>query len=200
LRAIAVKKDDLFPTTNDDATSRRLLPYDRIDYGPWYRVEAGLIRLLHNTESVQQSPARPCPEVTEEVQGTSHGGKDSSTRIAAGTAINHDSQDSQDLSPPSPPQPRWDKDHRRLLIGDKILREYRHHPAKNQTTILASFEELGWSKRIDVPILKIKLQPTLRELNKGIKPKVIRFRADGTGKGIIWEYVGKATKKSSKSS
>ena len=47
MRAVAAKRADLLPNIEDNAASRRLLPYDRIDYWPWFKIEAGLRTLLN---------------------------------------------------------------------------------------------------------------------------------------------------------
>ena len=91
---------------------------------------------------------------------------------------------------PHSAKPRWDANHRCLLVGSVVVRRYTGD-APNQTRILEAFEAAGWPPRVASPFLegdrKYRLNKTLRDLNKGISPKLIRFRADGTGTGIRWE-------------
>ena len=80
-------------------------------------------------------------------------------------------------------KPRWDKEQRELWVGDQSVRPYRNK-APNQTIILESFETEDWPVRIDSPLSQEKdLYQTLWQLNHKIVPPVIRFKADGTGKG-----------------
>lgn len=66
--------------------------------------------------------------------------------------------------------------------------------ARNQVSVLEAFEAAGWPKCIDDPLpaltgrkgKKRRLQ-TIRSLNEGLEAGTIRFRADGTGRGICWE-------------
>jgi hypothetical protein len=94
--------------------------------------------------------------------------------------------------------PCWDAENRRLWLGTCLVKEFRQ-PAPNQTTLLDVFQEEGWAGgRIDDPLPRAKdegekdakrrLHETVKNLNRGLKPGTIRFRGDGTGQGIAWEY------------
>ena len=89
--------------------------------------------------------------------------------------------------------PRWDWVRRQLRVGDLIVKQFRM-PAPNQETILAAFEEEGWPIRIDDPLPplpdldpKRRLHDAINKLNRNQKQRVLKFRGDGTGRGIYWE-------------
>jgi hypothetical protein len=56
---------------------------------------------------------------------------------------------------------------------------------------------VGWCDRFVDPLSrtydmdpKRRLRQTIEDINKShINPAIIRFRMDGTGKGVIWELV-----------
>ena len=89
--------------------------------------------------------------------------------------------------------PKWDRLRRELRVGVRIVKEYRR-PAPNQETILAAFEEEGWPFRIDDPLpphkdhdSKRRLHDAINKLNRRQKQRLLKFRGDGTGRGIVWE-------------
>src|SRR5947208_16269474 len=64
-----------------------------------------------------------------------------------------------------------------------------------QDTILSVFQESGWPTRIDDPLPpaagqdpKLRLREVVKRLNRHQRPYLIRFRTDGRGKGILWEW------------
>ncbi|HEY1378637.1 MAG TPA: hypothetical protein VGF55_17690 [Gemmataceae bacterium] len=86
-------------------------------------------------------------------------------------------------------QPQWDGE--RLWWGDKVAKRPAQR-AKRQRAILAQFEREGWPERIDVR----GLVPdgvdrnhwpvnVVRHLNENLRH--IRFHADGSKHGIMWE-------------
>jgi hypothetical protein len=94
--------------------------------------------------------------------------------------------------------PYWDAATRRLWLGARVLKEFRQ-PAPNQTAILGAFQEDGWAAgHIDDPLppahgegpeeVKRRLQETVKNLNRGLPPDSIRFRGDGSGEGVRWEF------------
>jgi hypothetical protein len=94
--------------------------------------------------------------------------------------------------------PHWDAETRRLWLGGFLVKEFRQ-PAANQTRLLEVFEEQGWATgHIDDPLprqpeeteedAKRRLHETIKNLNRGLLPATIRFRGDGTGEGVRWEY------------
>jgi hypothetical protein len=102
-------------------------------------------------------------------------------------------------SPPSEPRaaqpkiPRWDAARRELRWGAKLVKRFRE-PALNQELILAAFEEEGWPPRLDDPLPssgetepKERLHDTIKRLNRHQVNRLLRFRGDGSGTGILWE-------------
>lgn len=92
-----------------------------------------------------------------------------------------------------PTVPKWDRVRRELRVGGRIVKAYRR-PAPNQETILVAFEEEGWPFRIDDPLAchadhdpKRRLHDAINKLNGRQKQRILRFRGDGTGHGILWE-------------
>jgi hypothetical protein len=80
-------------------------------------------------------------------------------------------------------------------LGEKVVKEFKL-PASNQATILMTFEEDGWPRRIDDPLPpalncdpKHRLHDTIKNLNRNQKISLLRFMGDGTGRGILWEIV-----------
>lgn len=91
--------------------------------------------------------------------------------------------------------PRWDGDRHELHVGDRLVKRFRW-PASNQETVLAAFEEEGWPVKIDDPLPpqpmldpKRRLNDTIKCLNRKQKNHVLHFRSDGTGEGVVWEFV-----------
>ena len=87
--------------------------------------------------------------------------------------------------------PHWDEDTRTLWYGQQRVKRYQTH-AENQIAIIRELESLGWPSRIDDPLPpvfqkppKLRLNETIKRLNHG--QKLIRFRGDGTGEGVLWE-------------
>lgn len=91
-----------------------------------------------------------------------------------------------------PPKPKWDPDQRQLRLAATVVKEFRV-PAENQETILAVFEEERWPPKIDDPLRKKsgidprrRLHDTINSLNRNQRHRLIRFCADGLGRGVRW--------------
>jgi hypothetical protein len=91
-------------------------------------------------------------------------------------------------------RPNWNSALKELRVGKLIIKRF-YRLARNQITILASFQELNWCRRIDDPLprnsgsSKHRLRDTVFALNRNhIARNVIFFEADGTGTGIIWKW------------
>jgi hypothetical protein len=89
--------------------------------------------------------------------------------------------------------PRWDADCHELRWAAKLVKRFRE-PALNQELILAAFEEEGWPPHMDDPLpnnsnydSKQRLHDTIKRLNRHQINRLIQFRGDGSGCGIIWE-------------
>lgn len=92
-------------------------------------------------------------------------------------------------------QPTWDSQRRELRIEECLIKQFRL-PSTNQERILMAFEEEGWPPRIDDPLsphptidAKRRLHDTIKNLNRSQKSRLIRFKGDGTGQGVMWEQV-----------
>jgi hypothetical protein len=91
--------------------------------------------------------------------------------------------------------PRWDAEMRELRVGDWVVKRFRR-PAPDQEVVLTVLEEQGWAKHVEDPLSpqhgqdpKQRFHDTLKRLNKGQKPRLIRFMGDGQGTGLRWELV-----------
>lgn len=100
----------------------------------------------------------------------------------------------EDLSPQFVSKPTWIAALRELRAGQTLLKKFRSQ-APTQEVVLAAFEEEGWPRRIDDPIAprpfvecKHRLRSTIQSLNRSHEEPLLRFRADGSGEGIVWEW------------
>jgi hypothetical protein len=91
--------------------------------------------------------------------------------------------------------PHWDCDRKQLRVVGRLVKEFKL-PSPNQETILMAFEEEKWPARIDDPLpppvlgsAKARLNNTIKSLNRNQKHRLLRFRGDGTGEGILWEAI-----------
>ncbi len=95
--------------------------------------------------------------------------------------------------------PHWDLSRRELVIDGHVVKRFRE-PAPNQELALAAFEEEAWPAKIFDPLppkdgtkRKKRLRETIEALNQAHHcPKLIRFRGDGTGEGVIWNILDDA--------
>jgi hypothetical protein len=95
------------------------------------------------------------------------------------------------------PVPKWDEARRELTVAGKIVKQFRL-PSPNQEMVLTALEEEGWPPSISDPLPpypgqdpKRRLQDTLKALNNHQKHRLIRFKGNGTGEGILWELTEK---------
>lgn len=93
------------------------------------------------------------------------------------------------------PKPVWDIERRELRLGNKIVKQFTW-PSKNQESVLAEFEKLGWPERIGNPIAehpticpKQRLHDAIKCLNRKQVNELIKFRGDGTGLGVRLEIL-----------
>jgi hypothetical protein len=94
--------------------------------------------------------------------------------------------------------PSWDPAGRVLRWGEIVLKAFRQR-APGQERLLAAFHEEGWNHRVDDPLprehkmtaraAKQRLHDTINNLNRFHRLRLVHFRGDGTGEGIIWELV-----------
>ncbi len=90
--------------------------------------------------------------------------------------------------------PVWDPEARKLMLEGQLVKHFKW-PAVNQERILSAFEEESWPPRIDDPLPpqakiepKRRLHDTIKNLNKNQRQRLVHFRGDGTGEGVIWEF------------
>jgi hypothetical protein len=103
-----------------------------------------------------------------------------------------------EAAPIQPEPPFYDRDLRELWFGKELVKCYGR-PAPDQETILSTFEDDNWPRRIDNPLsprgcdddTKMRLHHTIRRLNQHQIHALILFHADGTGEGIRWEDSGR---------
>ena len=91
--------------------------------------------------------------------------------------------------------PHWNPATRVLRVGGRVVKQFRV-PSSTQETILEAFQEEGWPPCLDDPLPPVpdgspkdRLRDTIRHLNSNQKNRLIRFRGDGTGRGIRWELI-----------
>ena len=87
----------------------------------------------------------------------------------------------------------WDRNKRELRVGDQVVKQFKW-PAENQERVLNAFQDKGWPRRIEDPLLphpgicpKRRLHDTLKCLNRKQLHELIKFRGDGTGLGVLLE-------------
>ncbi len=96
----------------------------------------------------------------------------------------------EDSRQPPSRLPVWNKKTCTLHFAGKVIRKVRGlKTASNVVRILNEFQDFDWPERIENPlppgVSGFRLRETIRTLNRGLK--LVRFRADGSGEGIIWE-------------
>ncbi len=91
--------------------------------------------------------------------------------------------------------PVWDAQTRELRVGGKVVKLFRW-PAQNQEAVLNAFQAQGWPTRIADPLpldpkvcAKRRLHDTIKCLNRRRIEKLIKFRGDGTGRGVKLELL-----------
>ena len=97
-------------------------------------------------------------------------------------------------APRSVQRPLYDKDRRELWVGSRLVKRFQQ-PARLQHAILCFFQERHWPARTVDPLppmldpekAKLRLGAVIKRLNRNQKSRLIRFRGDGTGRGILRE-------------
>ena len=90
-------------------------------------------------------------------------------------------------------KPVWDRERRELRLGEIVVKRFKWR-AENQERILNAFEDLEWPPRIDDPLdahpsicPKQRLHDTLKCLNRNQANELLKFRGDGTARGVLLE-------------
>jgi hypothetical protein len=96
------------------------------------------------------------------------------------------------------PEPHWDSARHELRVGGRLVKQFKQ-PSPNQEMILMAFEEEHWPARIDDPLPPVaeqcpkrRLHDAIKCLNRNHRSRLVRFRGDGTGEGVVWEYSERA--------
>ena len=130
------------------------------------------------------------------IDGTSRDSQNQDVRPPSGSARDpgENGQNDGKLALPNR-KPVWDGEYRELRVAGLIVKRFRWR-APNQETLLAVFEEEDWPHRIDDPLPRMpeqdprrRLHDTVKCLNHNQENRLIRFRGDGTGEGVLWELV-----------
>jgi hypothetical protein len=94
--------------------------------------------------------------------------------------------------------PEWNHDRGELKFRGEVIRRVRIDVGSQIVKILDEFERQGWSERIDSPITDscddMAHRDAIRVLNQRLA--VIRFRSDGSGRGILWGIRSPSTESS----
>jgi hypothetical protein len=90
-------------------------------------------------------------------------------------------------------KPQWNYELRQLTLRSKLVKRFRQ-PSTCQEIILVAFQELGWPPSMDDPLPqkremdpKRRLRDTVQALNRYQVNRLLRFRLNGEGTGILWE-------------
>lgn len=90
--------------------------------------------------------------------------------------------------------PYWDSQRSTLWFQGRVVKHFKWH-ACNQERILAAFQEESWPAKVDDPLaptpsldMKRRLSDTIKCLNRNQANRLIRFRGDGTGQAVLWEF------------
>ena len=89
--------------------------------------------------------------------------------------------------------PFWDRQRRMLTVGGRTVKHFRV-PSPNQEAVLVAFQREGWPACVADPLpptasqlAKIRLHDTIKCLNAKQENRLIRFRGNGMGNGVLWE-------------
>ncbi len=97
------------------------------------------------------------------------------------------------------PTPYWNRARHEVYVGEILVKRFKW-PAQNQETVLDALEEENWPDMgIYDPLSphaekdpKQRLRDTIKCLNRYQEHAFLRFRGDGTGERVIWEFTRKA--------
>ena len=92
--------------------------------------------------------------------------------------------------------PHWENRTSDLWAGPVLVKSFSRC-APNQMALLDAFQDRHWPRRIADPLRcdrdevdpKQRLHDTIKDLNRTLILRVLRFRGDGTGQGALWEWV-----------
>jgi hypothetical protein len=94
--------------------------------------------------------------------------------------------------PPRYLRPRWDGWTRTLTFNGQVVKRFGR-VAPNVELVLAAFERRKWAQRINNPLPAVRgrdrkrhLHETIQNINRRLDHRLLFFRGDGTGRGIVW--------------
>jgi hypothetical protein len=95
--------------------------------------------------------------------------------------------------------PRWDNGRHTIFVDSYLVKRFRW-PACNQEAVLNALEEEQWpASGVFDPLAptkdkdpKQRLRDTTKCLNRHQEHPFVRFRGDGTGERIVWEFTAEA--------
>jgi hypothetical protein len=80
-------------------------------------------------------------------------------------------------------------------MGVIIVKQFRV-PSPKQEQVLIAFQNAGWPPCVSDPLPHVTIQPgnprlhdTIKCLNAKQENRLIRFRGNGTGQGVLWEPI-----------
>jgi hypothetical protein len=137
--------------------------------------EAGLALLRRMGRIPETRPAAPiCPFAPRQSRRSNGGAGSSSCRVEV---------------------PDWNSDRRELCLGGRLVKRYRR-PAASQQVILDGFQLSSWPPLLVDPLPlreaccpKRRLHDAIKRLNRHHLCVAIRFSGDGSGRGVIWEFI-----------
>jgi hypothetical protein len=84
-----------------------------------------------------------------------------------------------------PPSPVWDGERRELSFCGQRCLSLRPQ-AKVLVRVLEAFQDAGWPTRIPNPVGPTQLANTARDLQRKLRPTILRIERDGMGTGFCW--------------
>jgi hypothetical protein len=94
---------------------------------------------------------------------------------------------------PNRRRPCYDAE-RRLRVGKTVMHRFTR-PAPCQEALALGFQTCAWQYSIDNPLPRVsgksskkRLHDTIQDLNRNLKPALIKFHGDGTGLRVYWEW------------
>src|SRR6266849_9696757 len=98
--------------------------------------------------------------------------------------------------PPRDLRPLWDRWTRTLFFNGRVVKRFTR-PAPNMEAIFDAFEQQRWSQRIRNPLSSVRgrdrkrhLHETIQNINRRLDHRLLVFRGDGKGRGILLQWAG----------
>jgi hypothetical protein len=95
--------------------------------------------------------------------------------------------------PPRDLWPYWERWTRTLFFNGRVVKRFAR-PAPNVEAILDAFEQQNWAQRINNPLSSVRgrdrkrhLHETIQNINRRLDHRLLVFRGDATGRGILWQ-------------